>query len=286
MSAPRTLFAMIAVATLVVGCRASSTPATCEPMAVHPVRFVGNGALTADELRVPFQSLERMQLPWPTLVTTAFADALSIATRDLTDMFVDRGWLDATVRDVTYVPSSDRRWIDVTVTIEEGKRYKVGAISLRDTGGPPLVDPDATVAAFPAKKGDWYSKRTMDVGMSAILGAYADRGVGARASAIGSSDGNDSVDVVIEIQRQPAIDRVAKIEVYGVTEKREAAVAASLGLRIGDRVDPARLRDAKGRAMASGDFAAVEIHSYPLDGGRPGEREIEVVVSELSPTPP
>lgn len=282
----RTFFAVVALTLLVLGCRASSTPATCEPMAVHPVRFVGNSALTVDELRGPFRSLERMELPWPTLVTTAFADALTVAVRDLKDLFVDRGWLDAVVRDVTYVPSSDRRWIDVAVTIEEGKRYQVGAVSLRDKDGTPLVDPGATVAAFPLKTGDWYSQRTMDVGMSSVLAAYADRGVGARARAVRSSDGGDAVDVVIEIERRAEIDRISKIEVFGVdTEKRELAIAATLGLRVGDRIDPARLADARRRALAAGDFASLVVRAFDVDS-HPGDREIEVIVGERVPLPP
>lgn len=270
---------------LILGCRASTTPATCVPMAVHPVHIVGTGAMTESELRTPFQSLERMELPWPTLVTTAFADALAAAVADLRALLDDRGYLYAVVRDTKYTPSTDRRWIDVTITVDEGKRFKVGAISLRDTDGAPAVDSAATLAAFPAKTGDWYSQHTVDVGMSAIVGAYADKGIGARATAVDTFDGGEAMDVVIEIRRRAAIDRVGTIEVFGVaTEKRELAIAGMLGLRVGDRVDPARLHDAKLRLMASGEFAAVEVRAF--DGERPGDREVEVVVSERVPVPP
>jgi outer membrane protein assembly factor BamA len=253
-------------------------------MHVHPVRIVGaTGTLDPAELHAPLARLERIELPWPTLATTTLMPAVDDALERLMDVFEDHGYLHAHGSSEVR-PSADRRWVDVTLTVAAGERVKLGSIDVRDPDGSPL-EPAASRALFPIADGAWYSKRTISEGTSALLDRYAARKLGAHAWPT-KNEHDGAVDVVIEVTRRPAIDRVATFDLRGVDASRAKALVARFGLAVGDRVDRWKVDRGREALLAADDeLVSVSARAVELEG-RPGENVVKIDVIERVPMPP
>jgi outer membrane protein assembly factor BamA len=287
MRAYRTLLACCAAVCL-LGCQPALPPRPAEPMRVGPVHFVGNGEVGSEELRAAFRAVERMELPWPTELE-ALSAAISFAVRDTVDLLGDRGYADAACG-FTFTPSPDRRRVDVRVEVREGPRRRLGTVEFieQDADGKPAprlrIDAKKLRGLVPLTEGAWYSRRAIEVGASAVADAYADAGLGARTK-IRRSYRDETVDVEIEIRVRPAVDRVARIDVFGLESPGEVdRVVRALGLELGGRVDALRLEDARRRVMELTDLAYVDVQAYDFDDK--GGRTVEVEVAERAPVPP
>lgn len=105
-----------------------------EEVIVRSITFVGNNALTDDELRKVMITRVGGYL---TVVTKKSGgvfnrEAFVADYSNLRAYYADQGYFDADFEDVELALSPDRRFVHLTLAVEEGPQYRIGGVSARE----------------------------------------------------------------------------------------------------------------------------------------------------------
>ncbi len=139
---------------------------------VGRIHFVGNTHISGLELRRAMKNLKPIGIPYSIIFEDLFpqtydSSKLEEDTERVRQAYRDKGYANAAVeqpktqiRDqgglnwFTFRPNKGKR-IDIQMTIEEGGRYRLGAITF--TGNKQITNLKALRATFPIKDGDWFN---------------------------------------------------------------------------------------------------------------------------------
>jgi outer membrane protein insertion porin family len=158
---------------------------------VGKITFVGNEHLSALDLRRAMKNLKPIGIPYSIVFEDLFpqtydSSKLEEDTERVRQAYRDKGYANAAVeqpktqiRDegglnwFTFRPNTGKR-IDISMTIEEGGRYRLGTITF--TGNKQINNPKALRGTFPIKDGDWFSATEIAKGLDNLKKAYGSLG--------------------------------------------------------------------------------------------------------------
>jgi outer membrane protein insertion porin family len=158
---------------------------------VGKITFVGNEHLSAIYLRRSMKNLKPIGIPYSIVFEDLFpqtydSSKLEEDTERVRQAYRDKGYAAAAVeqpktqiRDegglnwFTFRPNTGKR-IDISMTIEEGGRYRLGTITF--TGNKQLTNTRALRSTFPIKDGDWFSATEIAKGLDNLKKAYGGLG--------------------------------------------------------------------------------------------------------------
>ena len=257
-----------------------------EEVVVRRVRFVGNHHVSGDELR--------------SVMATGETGALSFLTsRDKFDrknfeddlvrlqaFYYDKGYLAIRVRRPLVELSPDRRYVDVTIPVEEGPRFRISSLRVREVGEDgqeiePLGGAEALRKLVPAKAGDWFSRTQVLLGIQAITRHYRDAGY-ARAEIVPEThidEAKREVAVAVTIRRGPLV-RIERIEIAGNEQTRDEVIRRELVILEGELYSQTKVELSRARVEALGYFEKVEVSEE--DGSGPDTMVLHFEVIEKS----
>src|SRR5208282_4114561 len=158
---------------------------------VGKISFVGNQHLSALDLRRAMKNLKPIGIPYSIIFEDLFAQTydsskLEEDTERVRQAYRDKGYANAAVEEpktqirdegglnwFTFRPSKGKR-IDIQMTLEEGGRYRLGAITF--TGNKQIQNVKALRAQFPLKDGDWFNATAVGKGLDNLKKAYGGLG--------------------------------------------------------------------------------------------------------------
>ncbi len=158
---------------------------------VGRIQFKGNTHIGSLELRRSMKNLKPIGIPYSIIFEDIFpqtydSSKLEEDTERVRQAYRDKGYADAAVeqpktqiRDqgglnwLTFRPNKGKR-VDIEMTIEEGGRYRLGAITF--TGNKQITNLKALRATFPIKDGDWFSATLVGKGLDNLKKAYGGLG--------------------------------------------------------------------------------------------------------------
>ena len=125
--------------------------------------FVGNTNIPADELRGVMQTQAGGFFSFLTSTGTYREEAFRNDIDLLHAAYYDRGYLNVEIDNPRVALSSDRRYLDVTIFVREGARYRVGRLHVReidesDQEIEPLGGRRRVREMLHANPGDWFSR--------------------------------------------------------------------------------------------------------------------------------
>ncbi|HTB61532.1 MAG TPA: outer membrane protein assembly factor BamA, partial [Polyangia bacterium] len=224
---------------------------------VRRVNFVGNQAMTDDELRGVISTQEGNIL---SLLTSAGTYREDVFQRDLLLIqahYWDHGYVQVKVGSPLVELSPDKQSMYITINIEEGPQYRLGKV---DVTGDLLMPREFFLSRVSVKTGEIFNRSKLSDDLQKLTDYYKDRGY-AYVNASPSTPVNEKtrvVDVFFEIQKGELVT-VNRINIRGNNKTRDKVIRRELRLVEGDTYNQSLLDYSKKRVNALGYFEKVEM---------------------------
>ena len=216
-----------------------------EKIGIKNILFSGNKNFSADELS---DQIETKAETW-----ISFLDESGIYKKDILKLDVfrlegyyqDNGYLRARVQEPKINIDKKNKEINISISIEEGSKYRVGKITSKSDDTLSATD---VLKALQMKTGDVYSLSKVRAGVMSIGDIYSERGYAyADVNPITKINENSrTVDVSIEVDRGRKV-YVGEITVIGNTRTLDNVIRREFRLKEGELFDSVKLRRSKQR---------------------------------------
>ena len=251
---------------------------------VRRISFVGNRELPAAELLKIMQTNETGMFSF---LSDRNKFSRSAFDEDLTRVqawYYDKGYLMMRPGRPTVELTADRAYVDITIPVEEGPRFRIREFDIMETDG--AGNEVETVAPKPdlrkmvkLKPGDWFSRSKISEGIEGISRAYRDSGYALVEMVPGTDldQENHLVDVTINILRGPLV-YIERIHVRGNTKTRDAVIRREFRVSEGDPYHQSKLEDGRALVTQLGYFERVDVSEQ--EGTSRDQMVINVEVAE------
>ena len=142
---------------------------------VKEIRFVGNRAISSSELKDAMLTQEGSPFSFLNGAGTYREEAFQRDEIVLQGLYFDLGFIYVKFGKPAIELSPDRRYIFITMTIDEGDAYDVGKI---DVGGDLLVPKEQLLPLISTRSGERFSKTRLQNDMNRLFNAFFDAPTG------------------------------------------------------------------------------------------------------------
>jgi outer membrane protein insertion porin family len=184
-------------------------------------------------------------------------EALQRDVQNLQATYLDRGYVTVKIGHPSVALSPDRRWVYVTIPIEEGERYRIGEVKFSGE----LLDQEPRLRQIVGTRGGaWFSRETVARDLFAIGDDFKDLGYAyTNVTPLTDTDAQKRiVDLTFDVQ-PGHMATFERIEIVGNDKTRDKVIRRELRISEGDRYSGTGLRVSKMRVNALGFFETVEI---------------------------
>jgi outer membrane protein insertion porin family len=238
---------------------------------VRRISFVGNKQLPAAELLKIMQTNETGMFSF---LSDQNKFSRSAFDEDLTRVqawYYDKGYLMMRPGRPTVELTADRAYVDITIPVEEGPRFRIREFDIMETDGAgnevETVAPKAQLRKMvKLKSGDWFS-RSKDSGYALVE----------MVPSTDLDEVNHLVDVTINILRGPLV-YIERIHVRGNTKTRDAVIRREFRTSEGDLYHQSKLEDGRALVNQLGYFERVDVSEE--EGTARDQMVINVEVAE------
>ena len=247
-----------------------------EKIEIKNIRFSGNKKFSADDLRDQMETKAETWFSWVDESGIYKKDILKLDMFRLEAYYQDHGYLRARVQEPNINIDQKNKEINISISIEEGSRYRVGKITSKPDD---TVSADDILKVLQMKSGDVYSLSKVRAGILNISDLYSERGYAyADVNPITKINENSrTVDVSIEVDRGRKV-YVGEINVIGNTRTLDNVIRREFRLREGELFDSVKLKRSKQRINNLQFFEDVKIDTRR--GKEPDLIDITTTVTE------
>jgi outer membrane protein insertion porin family len=243
-----------------------------EQVKVRRIRFVGNQKLAAKELKAVMQTSETNVFSFISNSDKYKREPFDEDLNRIHALYYDYGYLTVELSDPRTELSPDRRYIDITIPIKEGPRFRVGRVKVGevdDSGQEidPLPGRKLLRASVDQNPGDWFSRSSIAKNLQDITRFYRDRGY-ARVEVNPETQMHMEkriVDISMTIRRGPLV-YIERINIKGNTKTRDAVLRREARIVEGDLYSQTQVERSKERMTALGYFETVTVSEEPGSG--------------------
>jgi outer membrane protein insertion porin family len=184
--------------------------------------------------------------------------------------YYDRGFINVKVDKPQVSISADKKYIYITLRVEEGEPYRIGKL---DFQGDLLLPKEELGKLMSSAEGELFNRSKLSKDILALTDAYYDRGYAyaniSPLTAVNAEEKTIDLTFGLDKGRQVTVER---IEVVGNTKTRDKVIRRELRVYEGELFSGTGMRRSKQRVTALGYFETVEVTH------RPGSDDSHVVV--------
>ena len=202
----------------------------------------------------------------------------------LSAMYYDRGFLSVTISTPRIMLTPDRNGIEVSITIDEGPRYKIRQLRVyeRGAGGAEVEPIDGRRnlrMMVRAEAGQYFNRAELLEDLQSIRTLYRDKGyANVEANPQTQLDPEThEVDVTVPVERGPLV-YFERIEIRGNSKTRDKVIRRELEVTEGELFSETKLERSKRRATALGYFERVDVSTEA--GSAPDKMNVYIEVGE------
>ena len=234
-----------------------------EEVEVRRLRFVGNEHIDSDDLRGIMQTSQTSFFSFISSNNHYDSEAFEEDVTRIQAYYYDQGYLGIRVSNPRVELTSDRRYIDVTIPVEEGPRYRIGELEVSEvdeSGQSVDALEDDLRGEVDLDTGDYFSRTKVALGIQEITRIYRDAGY-ARVEVTPETqldaEGN-VVDLRLAIVRGPLV-HIERIVIRGNTKTRDRVIRRELRILEGAQYNQSDIELSKRRVNALGYFERVDV---------------------------
>lgn len=255
-------------------------------VAIRRITFVGNEALSDDDLRASIQTKEGGFFSFLTKSGTFRREMLEQDLMLVQARYYDEGYLNVHVGTPRVALTSDRRFLDLSIPVEEGTRFKIGRVRVRE------VDREGRTAKIlggrrvvremiHVRRGEWFSRSKVAADLERIQRHYRDSGyANVNIEPRTAVDLDERVvDLNFEIERGPLV-HIERINIRGNEKTTDRVIRRELLIAEGELYSESKIQASKRRVEALGYFERVELSTRR--GSEDDQMEINIEVAERS----
>jgi outer membrane protein insertion porin family len=247
---------------------------------VSGITFIGNQAFGEARLRTVIQTRRSGILSFIRGGDVYDPDQLSADEEKLRRYYLDRGYADFQVISSVADLDRERNTFFISFTVEEGPRYRFGAISVDSSI--PGVDPAVLQREVVTDEGDVFSSAEIEESLEAITLYLAGHGYPFAQARPRLDRDPDSLTIgVTYVVDEGARVYIERIEVRGNTRTRDYVVRREFDVAEGDAFNRVLIDRAERRLKRLGYFSDVRIFTEP---GSSDDRLVVVVQVVEQPT--
>ncbi|MCU0816587.1 MAG: outer membrane protein assembly factor BamA [Cypionkella sp.] len=238
---------------------------------IERLSFSGNRAFSDRRLRQVLETKQAGLLRTFIQRDTLVPERLEVDKQLLRDFYLSRGFVDVQVNDGAAEVARERDAVFVTFTIQEGRQFRIGAIStVSEIDG---VDAAEFEAVQRIRSGVLYSPATIENNIARMENLALRKGLNfVRVDPrITRNDRDGTLDIEFAIVRGERIF-VERIDIEGNTTTLDQVVRRQFRSAEGDPFNPREIRQAAERIRALGFFSNADVNA------RPGTASDQVVV--------
>ncbi len=246
---------------------------------VRTIRFVGNREFDDGDLRSVIRTKEAIWYRFFAEDDTYDPDRLTFDRELLRRFYLSEGYADFRVDSAVAELTPDRKAFFITFSVDEGKRYKFGDITL--ISGIKGLDSAALSPALTMKKGDWYNNSLVDETIENLTDAVGNKGfafVEVRPKVSRNKD-TQEIAIAFEVREGPRVF-VERIDIVGNVRTIDKVIRREFKLVEGDAFNASKLRRSRQRIQDLNFFERVKVDRE--QGSSPDKAIIKVEVQEKS----
>lgn len=241
---------------------------------VRRISYLGNQAVTEAELHKAMQTQEGGWLSFLTSSGTYREDAFDRDILLLTAFYYDRGYLNVKFGKPQIELSSDKQYLYITISIDEGPRYKFGKIDFK---GDLVYPKEKYFQRLTIKEGDVFNRSKLGADIGKLNDLYKDKGYAYANPTPLTSIENDThrVDLTFDCQKGSLV-YFERINIRGNVKTRDKVIRRELKVFEGELYNQTLLDLSKRRVQALGYFEKVEVSTRRGTADEKIEVNIEV----------
>lgn len=219
---------------------------------VKKITFLGNKAMHDEELKAFMQTREESYFSF--LSGSGNFKEINFQTdiERLKYFYKTRGYLQVNVQNPEVTASEDKKWIFITVRLQEGPQFTVNDINFN---GELLFTEDEMMEKLKLKSGDIYNEENLRLDIQTLTEMYQDKGY-AFANVLRTLEvvpGENKVDVQFSFEKG-VIAYFGKIVMKGNTKTRDKVIRRELKIHEGEMYSGTHLRQSKENVNRLGFF--------------------------------
>ncbi len=246
---------------------------------IESIRFVGNRAFDDSDLRKALASKESAWFRFLTNNDRYDPDRLAFDEEQLRRYYLSEGYADFRVLSSVAELSEDKEDFYLTITVDEGPRYKVGKTFVHST----LQNFDSSILKqdITFDTGDWYNADEVQESVDKITESLEEMGrsfVSVKPDVKRNRE-QKTVDVIFAVGDTPPVF-VEQINISGNLRTQDKVIRREFEVVEGDPLTRAEFADSERNVRDLNFFENVEIKTSP--GSTPDRKVIDVKVEEKS----
>ena len=224
---------------------------------IKRINFIGNRAFSDEELKKVIRSKEGHSFSWITSGGVYRKDMFGADLQLLKLHYLDQGYIQNQIGPPVISLSPDKRWMFVSVSIDEGPQYYVNNV---DIEGKLLFKKEDLMQLVELQKGDVFNRSKLERSIEDLREKYTD--IGYAFAQVTPKTPTDPKARTIDITFQVEKGKLAyfeEINIVGNTRTRDKVLRRELFITEGDLYSGPGIRKSKTRLMRTGYFDEVKI---------------------------
>lgn len=246
---------------------------------VETINFVGNKHYDDDKLRSVVSTKEERWYRFLSSDDRYDPDRLAYDQELLRRFYLSQGYADFRVVSANAELSREQDQFFVTITVDEGERYKVGTLSIHS--GLRNFNADVLKQYITVRTGEWYNADDVQAISDKMTAALADMQyafVNVQAEPVRHAD-THTIDLDFRISETPRVF-VERIDIHGNVRTMDKVIRREMTLVEGDPYSKTKVAKSEQSIKDLGYFDKVEVK--PEQGSAPDKTVLDVNVSEQS----
>lgn len=248
-----------------------------EKVKVKKITFLGNRQLTETQLSSRMLVQEEGFFSFLSSSGAYKQDVFDASVAFIQRLYYDEGFVNAQVHRPHVYVSPNKKWIYITIRIDEGERFGVGEV---DFSGDILFTRDEMLEVMEIQKRDIFSRSVLEKDISELEAKFGDLGY-AFANVIPRTRINEAerkVDITFEFDKGSKV-YFGRINVVGNSASRDKVVRRELRVREGELYNETRKRTSMDNIKRLGFFEEVNFKTSVLPE-RQDILNVDIVVKE------